>query len=103
MAGQVVQMDYPVVQSTAKGFRQQADVVTTIGKIAGRRSSTALEASSFCGSRRLAKYFGRCKDAMKKKSKELAETLKEFGTDLDQAVQDHKNGDFEGKSYFGTK
>ncbi len=38
---------------------------------------------------------------MKKKSKELADTLKEFGKDIDDAIQDHKNGDYEGKSYFG--
>jgi hypothetical protein len=94
-------MDYPVVQSTAKGFRQQADVVTTIGKIAVG-IFTALEASSFFFPP-LAKYFARCKEAVKKKSKELADTLKEFATDLDQAVQDHKNGDFEGKRYFGTR
>lgn len=99
MAGQIVQMDYPVVQSTAKGFRQQADVVTNIGKIAVG-IFTALEASSFFFPP-LAKYYGRCKDAVKKKSKELADTLKEFGADLDQAVKDHKEGDFEGKSYFG--
>jgi hypothetical protein len=101
MAGQVVQMDYPVVQSTAKGFRQQADVVTTIGKIAVG-IFTSLEASSFFFPP-LAKYFARCKEAVKNKSKELADTLKEFGADLDQAVQDHKNGDFEGKRYFGTR
>lgn len=101
MAGQVVQMDYPVVQSTAKGFRQQADVITTIGKVAVGIFA-ALEASSFFFPP-LAKYYGRCKDAVKKKSKELADTLKEFGSDLDQAVQDHKNGDFEGKRYFGTR
>jgi hypothetical protein len=99
MAGQVVQMDYPVVQSTAKGFRTQADIVTAIGK-AAVAIFAALEASSFFFPP-LAKYYGRCKDAVNKKSKELADTLKEFGTDLDQAVQDHKNGDFEGKSYFG--
>jgi hypothetical protein len=99
MAGQVVQMDYPVMQSVAKGFRTQADTVTTIGKIAVQVFQGLESANFWCPP--LAKYFGMCKDAVNKKSKELADTLKEFGGDVDQAVQDHKNGDFEGKSYFG--
>jgi len=99
MAGQVVQMDYPVVQSTAQGFRQQADVVTGIGK-AAVAIFAMLEASSFfCPP--MAQYYQRCKEAVDKKSKELADTLKEFGTDLDNAVTDHRNGDSSGKSYFG--
>lgn len=99
MAGQVIQMDYPVMQSTAKGFRNQSDVVKAIGQ-AAVALFTALEAGSFwCPP--IAQYYGRCKDAVKTKSKELSDTLTEFATDLDQAVQDHKNGDSEGKSYFG--
>lgn len=101
MAGQVVQMDYPVVQSTAKGFRQKADVVTNIGKIAVAMFQSLETSSMFFPV--LSRYFAKCKEAVKKKSKELADTLKEFGADLDQAVQDHKNGDFEGKRYFGAR
>jgi hypothetical protein len=100
MAGQVVQMDYPVVQSTAKGFRGQSQIVLGIGK-AAVATFTALEAGAFwCPP--LAQYYARCKDAVNKKSKELSDTLLEFAGDLDRAVQDHKNGDFEGKSYFGA-
>ena len=99
MAGQVVQMDYPVVQSTAQGFRQQADVILGVGK-AAVAIFTMLEASALlCPP--LAAYYGRCKDAVDKKSKELSDTLKEFGSDLDNAVKDHKGGDTSGKSYFG--
>lgn len=99
MAGQVVQMDYPVVQSTAKGFRQQSDVVLAVGK-AAVAIFTMLETAAFwCPP--LSQYYGRCKDAVNKKSKELSNTLQEFAKDLDQAVKDHKDGDFEGKSYFG--
>lgn len=99
MAGQVVQMDYPVIQSTAKGFRTQSDIVLAIGK-AGVALFTSLEAGSFwCPP--MAQYYRRCKEAVNKKSKELSDTCLEFAGDLDQAVQDHKNGDFQGKSYFG--
>ena len=84
MAGQVVQMDYPVIQSTAKGFRQQSDVVLGIGK-AAVAIFTVLEAGSFwCPP--MAQYYGQCKDAVDKKSKELSDTLMEFATDLDHAV-----------------
>lgn len=99
MAGQVVQMDYPVIQTTAKGFRTQSDVILTIGKVAVG-IFTGLEAGSFMFPP-MAQYYGRCKRAVDKKSKELSKTLLEFASDLDQAVKDHKNGDFEGKSYFG--
>ncbi len=100
MAGQVVQMDYPVVQSTAKGFRNQSDIVKAIGQAAVALFA-ALEAGSFwCPP--LSQYYARCKDAVNTKSKELSDTLLEFAQDLDGAVKDHKNGDFEGKHYFGT-
>ncbi len=99
MAGQVVQMDYPVVQSTAQGFRQQSDVILGVGK-AAVAIFTVLEATSFFNPP-MALYYRKCRDAVDKKSKELSDTLKEFATDLDAAVTDHKNGDSSGKSYFG--
>lgn len=99
MAGQLVQMDYPLVQSVAKGYRGQSQIVLGIGKAAVAIFS-ALEAGSFiCPP--LQQYYRMCKEAVDKKSKELSDTLLEFAGDLDAAVQDHKNGDFEGKSYFG--
>ena len=99
MAGQVIQMDYPVVQSTAEGFRTQSDVILGVGR-AAVVLFTVLEATSFmCPP--MAQYYGRCKDAVDKKSKELSKTLLEFGSDLDAAVKDHQNGDSSGKSYFG--
>jgi hypothetical protein len=98
MAGQVVEMDYPVMQNVAKGFRTQADVITAIGKVAVAMFEALEKALWFTG---LGAYFGRCKEAVKKKSKELADTLNEFGKDIDGAIKDHKDGDFEGKSYFG--
>lgn len=99
MAGQVVQMDYPVVQSVAKTFKQQADIVKAIG-LAGFAIFAALEASNFwCPP--LSKYYGMCKDAVKKKSEELHKTLLEFESDLGIAIKEHVDGDFEGKSYFG--
>jgi len=99
MAGQVVMMDYPVMQNVAKGFRTQADIITAIGKVAVIHFAL-LEAGALWFTP-LARYFARCKEAVKKKSKELADTLKEFGSDIDGAVKDHRDGDFEGKSYFG--
>jgi hypothetical protein len=99
MAGQKVEMDYPVVQSTAQGFRQQSDVILGVGK-AAVAIFTLLEASAFWNPP-MAQFYGRCKTAVDKKSKELSDTLKEFGSDLDSAVTDHKSGDTSGKSYFG--
>jgi hypothetical protein len=46
-------------------------------------------------------YFGRCR--CHEEDQELVKTLQEFGEDIDKAVKDHKDGDFEGKSYFGKK
>jgi hypothetical protein len=100
MAGQVVEMDYPVMQSVAKGFRTQADVMNAIGKALVLMFEALELALSFIG---LGAYFGRCKDATKKKTEELVKTLQEFGGDIDQAVEDHKKGDVTGKSYFGKK
>ncbi len=100
MAGQVVEMDYPVMQNVAKGFRTQADFMNAIGKALVLMFEALEKALSFIG---LGAYFGRCKDATKKKTEELVKTLQEFGSDIDQAVEDHKKGDFEGKSYFGKK
>jgi len=99
MAGQVVEMDYPVIQNTAKGFRRESDVILTIGKVAVG-IFTGLEAGSFMFPP-MKEYYGRCKRAVDKKSKELSKTLLEFADDLDLAVKDHKTGDFEGKKYFG--
>jgi hypothetical protein len=92
-------MDYPVVQSTAQGYRQQAEVVTTIGK-ASEALFAGLEASMFwCPP--MSRYYGMCKDNVRAKTKDLADMLKQFGADLDGAVADHKSGDTSGKSYFG--
>ncbi|HKY84765.1 MAG TPA: hypothetical protein VJ160_08070 [Anaerolineales bacterium] len=101
MAGQVVEMDYAVIQSTAKGFRGQSDIALAIGK-AGVALFTGLEAGSMWFPPMKA-YYGRCKRAVDKKSKELSKTLLEFADDLELAVKDHKTGDFEGKKYFGPK
>lgn len=101
MAGQVVQMDYPVVQSTAKGFKQQSDIVLGIGK-AAVAIFASLEAGMFwCPP--MAQYYRMCREAVDKKSKELSKTLEEFATDLERAVADHKKGDTTGKTYFGAR
>ena len=70
MAGQVVQMDYPVVQAWREGFRQQADIMLGSWEGRGGASSQVLEMASFMVPADGA-YYGRCKDATKKKSKEL--------------------------------
>jgi hypothetical protein len=100
MAGQVVEMDYPVMQSVAKSFRTQADVMNAVGKAAVLLFESLEKALWFTG---LGAYFGRCKDATRTKTAELVKVLKEFGSDIDAAIGDHKKGDFEGKSYFGKK
>lgn len=99
MAGQVVQMDYPVVQATSKMFMGQSQIILGIGK-ASEVQFTILEMGAFwCPP--LAQYYKMCKENVAKKTKELSDTLQEFAKDLDQAVEDHKNGDSTGKSYFG--
>jgi hypothetical protein len=98
MAGQVIQMDYPVVQSTAEGFRTQSDVILGVGR-AAVVLFTVLEATSFmCPP--MAQYYGRCKDATDKKSKELSKTLIEFADDLKTAVELHQSGDTSGAGKF---
>ena len=99
MAGQVVRMDYPVVQTTEKGFRQQSDIILNVGKVAVGIFAS-LEAGMFwCPP--MAQYYRQCREAVDKKSKELSKTLLEFADDLKAAVDDHKSGDTSGKSYFG--
>jgi hypothetical protein len=100
MAGQVVEMDYPVMQSVANGFRTQADIMNAIGKALVLMFEALEKALTFLA---IGAYFGRCKDATKKKTEELVKTLQEFGTDIDKAVEDHQKGDITGKSYFGKK
>ncbi|MBF8255353.1 MAG: hypothetical protein HW375_260 [Anaerolineales bacterium] len=98
MAGQMVQMDYPVVQKTEAGFRQQSDIILGIGK-AAVALFTMLEMTSFmCPP--MAQYYGRCKDATDKKSKELSKTLIEFADDLKAAVELHQSGDTSGAGKF---
>jgi hypothetical protein len=48
----------------------------------------------------MAQYYGRCKDAVDKKSKELSTTLIEFADDLKTAVELHKSGDTSGAGKF---
>jgi hypothetical protein len=98
MAGQVVEMDYPLIQAVEKGFRQQSDFILAVGKAAVAAFAIAEACAIFPP---LAAYYGRCKDAVNKKTDELSKTLLEFADDLKQAVTDHKKGDYQGKTYFG--
>jgi hypothetical protein len=94
----MVQMDYPVVQTMEAGFRQQSEIILGIGK-AAVMLFTGLEMSAFmCPP--LAQYYGRCKDATDKKSKELSDKLIEFADDLKTAVELHKAGDTSGAGKF---
>ena len=99
MAGQMVEMDYGVVQKTAAGFRQQSDVILGVGKAAVAIFGF-LEAANTFWCPPLAKYYGMCKDAVDKKSKELSKTLIEFADDLKTAVELHKSGDTSGAGKF---
>ena len=98
MAGQMVRMDYPKVQAAEKNFRQQSDVILSVGK-AAVAIFTVLEMSSFmCPP--MAQWYGRCKDAVDKKSKELSTTLIEFADDLKEAVALHQGADTSGEGKF---
>lgn len=100
MAGQTIQMDYPSIQNTIKGFRAQSDVVKAVGQV-GEMLFQVLEMGAFmCPP--LAQYYSQCKDAVKNTTKDLTNELESFATKLEGAIQDHKNGDATGKSYFGA-
>ena len=98
MAGQMVEMDYPVVQKTEAGFRQQSDVILGVGK-AAVGIFTLLEMTAIWNPP-LKAYYGRCKDAVDKKSKELSKMLIEFADDLSTAKELHKSGDTSGAGKF---
>lgn len=98
MAGKMVRMDYPKVQATEKGFRQQSDVILAVGK-AAVVIFTVLEMTSFWNPP-MAKFYERCKNAVDKKSKELSKTLIEFADDLKEAVALHQGADTSGEGKF---
>ncbi len=99
MAGQVVQMDYKVVDEVSKGFGTSKDVLTTVGKVLEALIQVLRAAAllSLGTSAALAQYL----ENIKNKVNNLAKICGEFSTDLARAIDDHKKGDVQGKRYFG--
>jgi hypothetical protein len=98
MAGQVVQMDYAVVGDVSKGFGTARDVLNTVGKVlevlVGILRATAF--FSMGTSAALAQYL----DNIKQKVQNLAQLCQKFSDNLARAINDHKKGDVQGKTYF---
>jgi len=98
MAGQVVQMDYAVVGDVSKGFGTARDVLNTVGKVlevlVGILRATAF--FSMGTSAALAQYL----DNIKQKVQNLAQLCQKFSDNLARAIDDHKKGDVQGKTYF---
>lgn len=99
MAGNIVQMDYGVMDSVASGFMQQADTLEKIGK-ALDAAIQILRATAFLSGGTALALANYLENIMKKVNK-LLKLCKEFSGDLSRAVKDHKAGDLKGKSYFG--
>ena len=99
MAGQVVQMDYAVVGDVSKGFATSQQMLTMVGK-ALEIAVQVLRAMAFASlgtSLALANYL----ENIKNKVNSLAKLCGEFSNDLARATDDHRRGDYAGKSYFG--
>ena len=99
MAGQVVQMDYEAIQRVSNGFNTAKQTLTGVGKVL-EVLINVLRATAFFSlgtSAALANYL----ELIKKKVEKLAKICEEFAGDLAKAITDHKNGDFQGKRYFG--
>lgn len=101
MAGNVVQMDYAVVGEVSKGFTAQSQAAKVIGQVTNA-TITALLANPFV-SMTIGPLLNQINQAVQAKTKELSQLCDEFAGDLTQAIGDHRNGDYEGKSYFGAK
>lgn len=99
MAGQVVQMDYEAIQRVSQGFTTAKETLTRVGQILEVLINVlrATAFFSFGTSAALAQYL----DVIKQKVQKLAKICEEFAGDLARAISDHKNGDFQGKRYFG--
>jgi hypothetical protein len=99
MAGQIVQMDYQAIGNVSKGFQAAKAMLTGVGKMLEVLINVlrATAFFSFGTSAALANYL----DVIKQKVNKLAKLCEEFAGDLDRAIGDHRNGDFQGKRYFG--
>jgi len=101
MAGSVVQMDYEVIGDVSKGFTERSQQSKIIGQVTNT-IITALLANPLV-SMTIGPLLRQINQAVQKKTKELSQLCDEFAKDLKEAIKDHKNGDFEGKSYFGNR
>jgi flagellar motor switch protein FliG len=99
MAGQVVQMDYQVIQQVSNGFKQQAQALRTVARVL-EAAIQILQTMAFLSggtTKALARYLTNIKNKVQK----LAGYCEEFAGDLARAISDHQKGDVKGKSYFG--
>jgi hypothetical protein len=99
VATQVVEMDYSVIQAVSKGFGEAAESLRTMAKIL-EKAVQVLNAMAFF-SMGITKALAQWLEGIQKAMENLAKVCEEFSEDLARAIDDHKKGDIEGKSYFG--
>lgn len=98
MASQLVQMDYEVMEQTAKGFTTAKEMVEAVAK-AMIAVIDFLKATTFFNPPLIIVYI-LWQQNIKTKSEKLAKKLEEITGDLRQAVVFHKNGDVAGGRFF---
>lgn len=99
MATTTISIDYQVVGKVSKGFDTASKTLTTVGKVL-KVLIGILRATAFLSagtSAALAQYL----EQIMNKVNKLAKICTEFSGDLARAIDDHKKGDYKGKSYFG--
>jgi hypothetical protein len=99
MAGNVVQMDYGTINKVAQGFSETEDALKLILRLVQAAIQVLKDTAFLSGpiGAAMLVYF----ETIRQKATNLQKICHEFAGDLRAAVQDHVNGDVEGKSYFG--
>lgn len=94
-----VSMDYEAVEGVAKGFDATAKALRAVEKVLEMviMQLRAAAAYTFGMTQVWVRYF----EGIKKQVINVYKICEEFARDLRRAITDHRNGDFEGKRYFG--
>jgi hypothetical protein len=91
-------MDYEVITAVSNGFKAAEAVVKIVAAATIALIESYKVSAFFCPP--LIAYYTQWQQNIREKAKTLAAKLSEISDDLKQAVQDHKNGDVQGKRYF---
>lgn len=99
MASQVVEMDYSAVEKVAKGFDATSKSLKTMAKVL-EVIIQQLRAAAMA-TMGMSNIYANYLETIKKKAEKVAKVCDEFAGDLRRAIRDHRQGDYEGKRYFG--